>query len=158
MGSRRVKEGDQTAPRPRSRALIDQTLPAGPRLGERLHQIGHQEREVVESLAAALEESEHRAIVPRRLEQLQEGPTGIEEGDVDLVVGQVVPFGDHGAKRPCVEADGGLKIGDGDPDVVKVHRLSPQSSRSTRSPRSIPVPVWFWTVKTVKTVETVETH
>jgi len=116
-----MEEGDEPAARPGPRPFVDQALPVCPSVGECPGQVGHQEGEMVQSLTAALEEPEYRPLVSQGLQQFKQSPAGIEKGDSDPVVRQLVALGDDRAKGFAVKADRRVEVVHGHADVVKMH-------------------------------------
>jgi hypothetical protein len=73
---------------------------------------------VVQAGPALGEEAPDRRVVAQRAQQLDVVLADVEQHGLDALVGHGLPVHDGHPVRRLVQRDGGVQVGDGDPDVI----------------------------------------
>src|SRR5262245_18103550 len=122
----RMKEADH-AGEPRPRRLVDQRQPGAPRALELRADVRGLEADVMEALAAALEELRHAARGVDRLEELDLAPPDREERRAHALVadGRLLRYPEP--QRVLPEGEPVLEAANDEPDVVNARQHGGQA-------------------------------
>src|SRR2546425_791434 len=114
-----MEEGDLVPARAGPRDLVDERDPPLVQPGEQRVQVAHAQRQVVERVAAPLQEL-LQALVALRGDQLQRGAVGeVEESRVHLLRGHEFLVGDFLAEEIFDQGDRGVEVANADGSVVE---------------------------------------
>ncbi len=116
VGGVRMEKRDPGSPGTPPRGCVDRAKPGRLRPGQRLIQIRHLKRQVVNPLPALPQKSDEGAGGSQRLEQLDPGVPHRDERDPDVLSGNRLPPAHHQAE-PAVACRRGLMPADDDPEM-----------------------------------------
>src|SRR5437868_3885047 len=117
-GALRMEEGDAHVVGAGPRGVVDHADAGLLQLGDAVLEALDGEGDVVQALAALLDEGRDRAGGVARLQQFQAHVADAEEADADLLAGHVLAALEDGPEGAFVEGPLGVDGADGDADVV----------------------------------------